>query len=105
MQDGFYSKPSMKCSLKIALAIATSAATIKAEEICSSESCEKQLKLRWVKKEKEGKQSCYGNRAGKHALLPGRGLGGVKWVPRSGELEGANPFPAPSSQHKREGEL
>lgn len=47
----------MKCSLKIAVAIATSATTIKAEEICGSESCEKQLKIRQVKRENEGKQS------------------------------------------------
>ena len=47
----------MKRSLKIALAIATSAATIKAEEICSLESCEKQLKIRQVKRENKGEQS------------------------------------------------
>lgn len=45
----------MKHSLKIALA--TSAATINAEEICSSESCEKQLKIRQVKRENEEEQS------------------------------------------------
>lgn len=49
----FYSKPLVKRSLEIALAIATSAAAIKAAEIRSSESGERQLKIRQVKRESE----------------------------------------------------
>lgn len=47
---GFYSKPPRKHSSKIALAIATSATTIKAKEMCSSESSEKQPKKKNRKK-------------------------------------------------------
>lgn len=84
----FYSIPLVKHSLEIALAIATSAAVIKAAEICSSESGERQLKIRQVKRESE---------RGWAARLA-RGWGAA------GGCRGLHP-PAPSPQHPREGGL
>lgn len=46
----------MKHSSKIALAIATSAPAIKAEEMCGSESSEKQPKKKEKKKKRQGKR-------------------------------------------------
>lgn len=81
----FYSKPLVRHSLEIALAIATSAAAIKAEEIRSSE---RQLKIRQVKRESER----------------GWAVGLAKGWGAAGGCRGLHP-PAPSPQHHREGGL
>lgn len=64
----------MKHSSKIALAIATSAPAIKAEEMCGSESSEKQPKKKG-KKEKKARQKGNGGRAVTAVIapMPGRG--------------------------------
>lgn len=101
---GFYSKPPVKHSSKIALAIATSATTIKAKEMCGSESSEKQpkkkIEKRQVKMEMEGEQSSAAV-AALIALMPGRGTGALQvWG-----LGNADPLSAAASQSQRKREV